>query len=214
MLRGAAVSLLEGRLGNRTNITATIILEMIQAQETVCEMNGLFTPWFLETKTRATLGSTTVDVEELALPADWLGEIEEQSIWIYDASNTDTPYTELRKGSYDVALQRFPTAAIPQRYTLNNDQLLFSPTPDAVYDIRARYFAKAPSLSTNIENNWLKYASDWLIAETGLIIARDHIQNDVMAQRFIQAAQRGRDRVFVANEARQHVGRVYGMGED
>lgn len=213
MLRDTALTLLEGRLGNRTNMRATIILEMQQAQSTVLERNGIFYPWFLETETLTTIGTTTVDVEELALPSDWLGEIEEQSMWIFD-SGADVPFVELKKGAYDVALQRFTTTDQPQRYSLNKNNILFKPTPDKGYIIKTRYFATDQVLSSDIENDWLKYASDWLIAETGIIIARDHIQNDQMAQRFIQAATRARDRVFIENESRQHTGRVYSMGED
>ena len=212
MLRDDALTLLEGRLGNRTNMRATLILEMRQAQETALERNGIFYPWFLETGI-ITIGTTTAAVETLALPSNWLAEIEEQSMWIFD-SGADVPYVELRKGAYDVALQRFTTDDQPQRYSLNKNNLLLKPTPDKGYVIQTRYFAVDDVLSTNIENDWLKYASDWLIAETGIIIARDHIQNDQMAQRFIAAATRARDRVFIENEARQHVGRVYGMGED
>jgi len=213
MLRDAAITLLEGRLGNRTNLRATIILEMQQAQQTALERNGIFYPWFLEIETLTTIGTTTKDIEFLALPADWLAEIEEQSMWIFD-SGADEPYVELKKGAYDVALQRFPEAAQPKRYMLNKNNILFKPTPDKGYVIQTRYFATDQVLSTNSENDWLKYASDWLIAETGIIIARDHIQNDPMAQRFIAAATRARDRVFIENEARQHVGRVYSMRED
>lgn len=212
MLRDAAVAIIKSRIGNRTDLDEEIVTEMTQAQETALEQNGMFHPWFLETGI-ITLGTTVAAVETLALPSNWLGEIEEQSMWIYDAT-LDQPYFELRKGAYDVALQRFPENAKPQRYSLNKNNVLLKPTPDAAYVIQTRYFATDDVLTTNIENDWLKYASDWLIAETGIIIARDYIQDDQMAQRFIAGAQRARDRIFVANEARQHVGRAYGMGED
>lgn len=212
MLRDAAVEIIKSRIGNRTDLDAAIVLEMQQAQETALERNGRFYPWFLETGI-ITLGSTVAGTEAMALPSDWLGEIEEQSMWIYDAT-LDVPYFELKKGAYDVALQRFTENAKPKRYSLNKNNILLKPTPDAIYVIQTRHFATNAVLSTNIENDWLKYASDWLIAETGIIIARDYIQDDQMAQRFVQAAQRSRDRVFIENESRQHIGRVYSMGED
>ena len=212
MLRDAAVEIIKSRIGNRTDLDAAIVTEMQQAQETVLERNGLFYPWFLETGI-ITIGTTTATIETLALPDNWLAEVEEQSMWIFDAT-LDVPYFELRKGAYDVALQRFTEDAKPRRYALNKNNLLLKPTPDAAYVIQTRYFATDDLLTTNIENDWLKYASDWLIAETGIIISRDYIQDDQMAQRFIAGAQRARDRVFVENEARQHVGRAYSMGED
>lgn len=212
MLRDAAVELIKSRIGNRTDLDTAIVTEMQQAQTTALERNGIFYPWFLETEL-ITLGTTEAGTETLALPSNWLAEIEEQSMWIYDAT-LDVPFFELKKGAYDVALQRFPANAKPQRYSLNKNNLLLKPTPDAAYVIQTRYFAVDDVLNVDIENDWLKYASDWLIGETGIIIARDYIQDDQMAQRFVAAAQRGRDRVFIENEARQHVGRAYQMGED
>ena len=39
------------RLGNRTDLDASILLEMVMVQEQVLEGNGALLPWFLETAT-------------------------------------------------------------------------------------------------------------------------------------------------------------------
>lgn len=211
MTRDEFVTLLQARLGNRTDLADMIILEMQFAQSTILEGTGAFTPWFLATEMTNT--NTVAGEERVELPTDFLAEIEEQSLWLYDVTS-DSPYTELHKRGYDTSLLRYQTQAIPRQYSIEGNYLLLRPIPDVEYNIRWRYYAKEPVLSTNIENKWLIEASDLFLAEVGNIMAGVHLQNDKLAMAFQQAAGIARQRLYTFHEARKHVNRTYGMGED
>jgi hypothetical protein len=213
MLRDDLVTLLQYRLGNRTDLEDRIILEMALVQSFILEGTGAFQPWFLESE------MSRIDVgpgeERVALPTDFLGEIEEQSLWLYDEDNIDAPYTELHKSSYDKLILKHQVAGVPSEYAMVGEYILLRPIPDDIYNIRMRYYAAATSVSTgNIENSWLKHASDWVMAETGAVIAGKHIRNAPLAEEFRQEAAIARQRVYTKHEARKHTNRTYGMGED
>ena len=211
MLRDTVVQLIQGRL-NRTGMETTIISEMQFVQEFLLEGTGAFTPWFLASEMAnvdAPLGE-----ERVLLPTDFLGEIEEQSLWRYDATNVTCPYTELHKTAYDRIILKYEIAGTPQEYAIVDNYILLRPIPDTVYNIRMRYYAKDVTLTSNIENKWLKYAADWVMAETGRILAGDYIRNDALEAKFQLEANTARQRVWTRHEARQTTNRTYGMGED
>lgn len=212
MTRDEFVTTLGYRLGNRTDLAAKIIAEMVYVQSTLLEGTGAFTPWFLETE------MANVDVpegeERVPLPGDFLGEIEEQSLWLYDAANS-SPFTELHKTAYDRIILKYQTPGTPREYALVGNYILLRPVPNAIFNIRMRYYAKDISVATgNIENAWLKNAADLLMAETGAIMAGDHLQNQALADKFSAAAAIARDRIYKKHESRKHTNRSYGMGED
>src|SRR5687768_4289047 len=212
MTRDEVVALLHLRL-NRTDLEAKIISEMVFVQSFQLEGTGAFLPWFLESEmANANAGEGE---ERVLLPDDFLGEIEEQSLWLYDATNEDAPYTELHKSAYDRLILRHQISGTPREYALAGDYILLRPIPDATYNLRMRYYAADASLATeNIENKWLKHAADWLMAEVGAKIAATHIRNLPLAKEFKQDAAIARQRVYTKHEARKHTNRTYGMGED
>lgn len=80
------------------------------------------------------------------------------------------------------------------------------PLADAVYNLRLWYIAKGLDLSgtygdaNNIENDWLKWASDWLIGETGAVIAEQYLQmTDKRVEAWQRQAVRGRERLRTLN---------------
>jgi len=211
MLRNACRDLIALRLGNRTDLDAAIVAEMQLAQEVVMEGSGQFTPWFLETELATS--SCEANEERLALPTDFLAEVEEQPLWLYD-STAAQPFTELKKDSYDVLLQQYPEAGRPRAYALTEGYFLLKPTPDVVYSFKTRYYAMAESLSSNIENDWLKYAPDLMIAVVGEVMAGKYLQNPQLAATFKTDVASAWARLYVKHESRQHNGRTYGMGDD
>lgn len=213
MTRDEMIILLQERLGARADLNAAIILETVYTQSFLLEGTGAFIPWFLES-VMSTVGTTVAATETIALPTDFLGEIEDQHAWYYDAANTDNPYQELPKGAYDNLLQKYPITGIPKAYSIIGDYMAIHPVPDAAYIIKWRYYARATSLTTNVENSWLKHAADLVLAEVGYIMADKYLQNSNLATRFQTDIVTARQRLYVKHEARRHANRLYGMGED
>lgn len=213
MTRDEVVSLLGYRLGSRTDLDAKIILEMAYVQVYTLEGTGAFTPWFLESELANV--NTAAGEERVALPDDFLGEIEDQSLWYYNPENTDSPYTELHKSSYDRLILRYQASSIPREYSIAGDYILLRPVPDAEYNLRMRYYASDVLVTTgNIENKWLKYAADLFMAEVGAVMASKHIMNQNLAAEFRNDAAIARQRLYTKHEVRKHSNRTYGMGED
>jgi len=213
MYRDTLIANLQYRLGNRTGLETKMISEMDFIQQTLLEGTGAFTPWFLETEMANV--NTQADEERVQLPEDFLGEVEGQALWLYDADNTDEPYTELHKSDYDRLILKHQIPGTPSEYAMAGDYFLLRAIPDDIYNIRMRYYATDVLPSTgNIENKWLKHASDLFIAELGYIIAGKYIRNPQLAAEFQQDSIIARDRLYKKHERRQHTNRVYGMGED
>lgn len=213
MLRDDFIALMGKRLGNRTDLDASILLEMVMVQEQILEGNGALLPWFLDTATEQSL-TLTAGTEAIELPADFLSEIEEQKLWKYDVSLSPA-YTNIPKGNYSVLKAKYPTAGVPRGYALTEGYLLIQPVPDVNYTLKWRYKARDTSLTTgNIENKWLKWAADWMFAEVGAIMAGRYLQSAQLEKQFRDDVSLARSRVLIAHEARQHNNRTYGMGED
>jgi hypothetical protein len=186
---------------------------MTYVQTFVLEGTGAFTPWFLETELANV--NTAAGEERILLPDDFLGEIEDQSLWYYNADNTDAPYTEIHKSSYDRLILRYQASSVPREYSIAGNYILLRPVPDDVYNLRMRYYASDVSVATgNIENKWLIHAGDLFMAEVGAIIASKHIMNQALAAEFRNDAAVARQRLYTKHEVRKHTNRTYGMGED
>ena len=205
MLRDAAVSLIALRLGNRTDLNDQIIAEMQLVQETL-ERSPLM-PFFLLTEMAT--AQTVTDIERVALPTDFLQEYEAGALWYYAASG-DTLWTPLIKRALEDFKGAELTSGAPQYYAVTGEYFRIAPIADAAYDIKMLYYAQADVLDTNIENGWLKYAAEWIIAETGTRIAA-YIQNDKMISVFMQNAQTAKDAFWRYNEERKHSNQDYRM---
>lgn len=200
------------RLGNRTDLNASILMEMILAQETKLE-GGSFLPWFLLTPTETALVSVAA-TETIALPADFLGLAEEYPLYLYQAANTPTK-TELPKHSYATISAKYAVSGLPRAWAALENVIALAPIPDTVYDFRLRYYAKDVSVTTgNIENKWLKWAPDLFVAEVGAVMAGRYLQNSTLEQEFLKDIAVARSRLLVQHESRIHTGRTYSMGDD
>lgn len=210
MLRDAAVDLLMARLGKRrdTTLKDSIIGEMVFVQETLLEGNATLL-WFLLSSTTTVV--TVADDESITLPSDFLQEWESGGLYI---QNTDGTEKELIRDDWDIIKSEanvvgsnLSGTAKPTHYDLAGDSILLRAIPDAVYSIKFRFYARQTSLTgvygdaANIENNWLKHASDWLIAETGVIIAGQYLQSSKMVGVFQTQAQTALDRLIKKNTA-------------
>lgn len=210
MLRDTAVRLIAFRLNNRTDIDDAIIQEMQLAQEMRLEQNGRFQPWFMTTEYATEL--TDPEEARVPVPDDFVIELEEEPLWVLADDGIWKRLTKLGEGDLQVKFGA-SDPAIPTHYALEGDHFTLFPTPDKVYQVRFRYAAKQEVLNANIENTWLKYASDILIAEVAETMALQVLQNEKLAAGFTKAKNEGWERLYVVSEARTHANRNYTMGE-
>jgi len=207
MLREAAVDLILNRLGQRNNANTKqhIINEMVQVQETTLEGDATL-PWFC-LSTEQTMSTVSGD-EAVAVPTDFLQEWEMDGLYMLETDGVTKK--AMVKEDWNRIRDQITGDGQPYYYDLPGEEFLFRKKPDAVYTIYWRYYQKQTDLSgtygtNNIENNWLKYASDWLIAETALIIAGQYLQSEKMVGQFNAQAQIAKQRVMNKNTAMQEV---------
>lgn len=212
MLKQDFKRLLKFRLGNRqdTDFDEIIELEATEAQATQIEQNGLFFPFFLESDFSTV--STGVGSEFVILPSDFLAESEDHS-WSILVEGTYVPLDKVR---YDEMDAQFAEEArgTPRYFSLGLDTISLRPVPDKVYTIRFKYFASDTpfnSLPDTGENRILRYASDWLMAATGRVVAGEHLHDDVLMQKFDAQLAEAKARIMTLHEAREHTNRTYRM---
>ena len=91
---------------------------------------------------------------------------------------------------------------------------LLVPLPSEVYDLKMRYYAHQPeNVNDTDENVWLKHAADWLISETGIVIANNYLSNDRAAQGFNAMRGEAKARIEKLNTAREEANNERVMGE-
>lgn len=214
MDRDSAVSIILQRLGNRSaaEYQTACETEMRQVQENKLEGSAELMPWFLITE--ETTAATVAGEQRVAVPDDFLLEVEEAALMIQDAESGN--WIPLVKDDFDDLTEAYVDEddAQPVKYSLLGGYFRLFPTPDAVYQLKMIYFGRDAVLNSNIENNWLKYASDLMIAATGEVMAAQYLQDTELAAIFTNQIQTARDRLWKLNEARQHAGRNYQMGDD
>ena len=204
MLRDAAVDLMMKRLGNQNDTTLRddIIAEMVQAQDTVME-GDTWKPWFLLSEESS--NATTIGEERVPLPIDFIDLWDEVGLYRYDAS-LDDPYVEMVRDDWGLIKECKNFSDTPTHWDLAGDYLLLRPLADAAYPLRFWYYAKDTSLAgtygdaNNIENDWLRWASDWMIGETLAVIAEQYLQmTDNRVNSYKAIAVRGRERLRILN---------------
>ena len=204
MLRDTAVDILMGRLGQRRDDSSNtfknlIIQEMVFVQENILEGNAEL-PWFLVSENAE--ATTIVGEERLTLPSDFLREYENSAL-VRVKDNGDEVI--LVRDDWDLVKYKITGEGAPTHYDIMGNYYLLRPIPDKEYILRMRYYQRDDTLmgdyggANNIENKWLKHASDWLIAETGAIVAAQQLQSNAMAAMFVQQAQLAKRRVLSVN---------------
>jgi len=208
MLRSTAIASIARRLGNRTNLDSAILTEL-QATQVTLEEDHAIRPWFLLTEIAS--ATTTASEERVQLPTDFIGEYEYGTLYVYDSSAED-PWIELAKDDYDdlVAYHKGATGQ-PQSYALTGNYFRLFPTPDAAYTLKMLYYKKDTTLDSDIENQWLKYAPELLISETGKRMAA-YIQNKISYAMFEAEAERALKRLLVQNTSREVTNSELDMG--
>lgn len=215
MTKTEFITLLKQRLlnNNDTALNEIIVSEMDHVQSTILE-GAEFWPWFLLSET---VNSNTTALERrVAVPEDFLAEWEDGTLWRYDETDSDDKWIELKKDDYDANLARYPGDGSPKKYAQDDSYFYLFPRPDAVYQLRMKYYAKQilPSVLTSSETNaWLTYASDWFLAEVGAIIASLHLDMEKQAMKFDAMAAKAKRRLYVLNTAREEQNNSRHMGD-
>lgn len=163
MLRDVAVARVQIILGFRTDQDANIVQAMQEFQEEL-ERNPEL-PSFLR---KPYVGlATAAAVQTVNVPNDFLREWEQDQM---NVATTDGPQSVV-KDELGYLRIRYKDSGTPQKYALVDGQFYFFPLPDQVYALSGTYYAKDAILSTNIENKWLKYIPEILIAGSGIALA-------------------------------------------
>ena len=212
MTRSEAIAILKGRMAKYTgtDLDTSIINEMQLAQIEL--EGGVFWPWFMLTTEQSF--ATSAGVPNVAIPSNprFQMEWEEGAMWFYDASNTDEPYQEIGKDDYDDLRCLYPGTGQPKGYDIQGEQIWFAPTPDAAYQYRWYYYSRQTVLDSDIENSWLLHAPDWLIAKTGVRIARSYVKDAELVGAFADDEQRAMNRVMTLHTARNEAQKRRIMG--
>ena len=209
MTRDEARALIQQTLVWRSDKADEIVTALKNAQTKL--ERGAELPWFLLTEVSSS--STVSGEERIELPSDFIREAEEHALYYYNgaASADADKWVPLLKDGMEFLRSEYPGSGAPQAYAQVGVYDRIFPTPDDAYTIKRIYFKNDAVLSTNIENNWLKYYPFLIIGEAGRMISPAFRDKDGKAT-FDEWASEGRIAMIVDNEARMHTSRRYVMG--
>lgn len=212
------VTFLKLRLANSndSSLDANIITVANVVQERLEQEPEL--PWFLQADTNAdgTNMTTTATEEIVALPTDFIREVEEyeRMLFVQDSSEDD-PWVPLARDDYSIIKNDVTGSGQPTHYDIIGTNLYLRKIPDDAYTLRLIYMkSDADIVAGTTENLWMKYASDWIMSETGWIIASTMVPMPQIAQQFQTESIRARQRVMGDTIARMQAGRMEQMGDD
>jgi len=211
MDRDTARALVQQTLGFRDDKETEIIALLKDAQVTL-ELEATL-PWFLQTEVSSI---STVDGEErIPLPVDFIREWEDDPLWYFVAGTGGDAdeWTELAKEDLAFLRSAYPGEGAPIAYALDIKYFRVFPTPDAVYTLKMIYYKNDTVLTSNVENQWLKYFPYLMIGMAGRILASGFRDKDALIIFNVWIAE-NRARMHIENEARAHAGRRYVMGGD
>ena len=211
MTRDEAIELVMNRLGNRAGDTALEAAAVKEIQQVQRQLEGnAELPWFCLTYDAPL--TTTTTTHTISVPDDFLLAAEDEELWLVETDGDEVP---LDKEEPDLLRDKYvrADAGQPVAYALIGDKLWFGPKPDAAYSLKFSYFAKQTSLATDVENSWLKHASDLMIGELGLILAEQYLYNDKARAAFERQVQRARNRLDNLIATRELVNRRMQMGD-
>lgn len=207
MTRDEVSALIKIQLGFRTDQTDNIITALKLVQTNL--ESEATKPWFLLSE--LTTVTTTASEERVSLPTDFLLEHEENGL-TYSPDDTTADKVQLVKDDMDILKAYYKRReGEPEAYCMDGNYFRIFPLPDAVYTLEMFYYKQDEVLSTNIENQWLKYAPYLLAGEAGLIIATA-LRDANAATTFDRWRKEGRSILYRENESRKHANKSYQIG--
>lgn len=214
MLRNTARDIVANRIGSRTDLNDRIVTEMQLVQTRLELLDTL--PWFLDKLTTgltATAGSAVI-----ATPDGFLREKETNSpdwggcVWYYDPTSGKRKPIHKEDFGKLYSSEELQTTGAPQYYAFVKDDIYIFPPRDVDYTVDILHYAADAALSTDLENQWLKYAPDLVIAETCLYMAEHVVAKPQLVQQFQTDVNAARDRLWRMSEARENSNRAYDFG--
>lgn len=215
MTRDQIIAMVAGRLGQRTDLNASILTELDFVQSLSLERNGRILPWFLQSVDSSLV--TVAGIQTVALPTGHIGDDDEGGLFLQDA---DGKWSPLKKVDISDILTSEEESGTPERYALRGLSYYLDPVPDAIYSMRTAFYA-ADTLpgafsSGTQTNNWLTYAPDLVVAELTRVMAEGYTRDYDVVQAMLTPGgvlQKAWDRLNVETEARKHTDRSYQMGD-
>lgn len=194
---GDLVTLIAGRIGNRTDLGTTILAEMIAAQR-VLEKSPPY-PWWL-----ATVWSAGISAASTSLTSLGFIEFVEDSLFVLGPTGGTaySPPRPLSGSHYAHAVQAVLERGLIKNYTLVGDTAYWNPSPDLAYDIKGIMYTKDTVLvNTSSSNLWTNQGDDLLMAYTGFEVASSLRDMGAM-ERFAGSKQVARARMSSENTSR------------
>ena len=215
MDRDTAIALIASRCGGRTDLSSdgTILAELQYTQDVLekGETKRDELPWFLLSdifNSADDLSNDSSQLDTIQFPSGFLREAPEGTLWLYDSTASQV-WTKLTKKSSveDVLESRGDNASSdntdPLIYAVAKDRLVLGPTyPSSVKTFKWLYYKADTVLSTNIENNWLKYASEMMINHVCVKLARFNLQEETLAATFEAEYEKAAQEVWNETRAR------------
>lgn len=191
-----AMKLLKQRLGRFTSGPSNLedfMLDEIQAAQLRLE-DGPELPWFM--KTRSTGFQTFPGSEVVNLPPNFIRLRDEFDVPVQ--IEVDGEWRRLLVHSYDQVWENLSGTGTPMAVAVDGPTLTLHPVPDKVYRLKIGYYKKEflPDPDSVVNNGWLEWAMDLLIAEAGWMLATNYMKNPEAAQTFMQWAIRAKERLF------------------
>lgn len=210
MLRDLAVAQMKLILGFRTTQDANCVTQLQLIQEQL-ETDATL-PWFLR---KNGLGITTSPGDPyINKPVDYIREWDEDPFYLVFENEEGVYNVNLVKDSESFLRARYSSNEAPAGYVEFADKWKLVPTPTEAYTINYSYYGRGLPLTTNIENEWLKYNADVLIGRAGLILATG-LRDKTAMEIFGALAKAGTEKLVSQSTAQEEAGarRVMG-GED
>jgi len=208
MTRDEAVAHIQMQLGFRTTLSSSIISQLQLAQQNL--ETGPTLPWFLISEDSYI---RTEDGEQrVPLPTDFLEEADEAVLrYIPDDLSAENPEVDLIRDEYDVLRKNYMDTATgtiktgpPEAYALFGEYFRVFPTPDDDYLIRMIYYQQDDLLTTNIENQWLKYIPKLLMGLAGKQLSGGPLRDQVAFSTFDAWEKEGRA-MLLSKEIRRDI---------
>jgi hypothetical protein len=203
MTRTEAVQRINEGIGFRAAgnpLEATIIRRLQEAQRDL--EKGKTLPRFLIQEDQPLV--LAAGTHTTPLPPGFLRDVDETGIRFYAPNSIKARF--LKRAYYKDAIQASahvsemdPSEPIqrraPQFYVIRRTVIDFITIATTTYNLVWDYYKAAALLTTDTENEWLRYAPEWLIGEAGLRLAQSLGNQQALAE-FTAVRQAGRAAIF------------------
>jgi len=212
MLRSAAVTQIYRGLSFRNSSTKldNAIIDALQQAQSDLEQGATLPTWIITYDDTSIAG--VAGVNNAALPASFLREVEDEPLFLLDEDGNET--YELERGEYNQlrsVWRGITSRSTPYAYARRSNEIVVFPTPNVDWTLKWGFYAKQTLLDNDVENAWLKNVPYLMIAMAGLKVAAD--LQDVAATAKFQALFNRHNGKYLADiVVDEMAGRTFIMG--